>query len=139
MGVYADFPFDSQKIFGTRKAISVIVEIDNKYSGEMSLLPCGNRKHWLRLKKQITLAIGKSEGDSVFIRLEKNKNPSKPEVPEYLQWLLDDDPVMKLAFERMPRSAIKFWLGYIEETKNEDVKVDKINRFFEFLTTHYLK
>ena len=138
-GVFADFPFDCQAVFGSRKAIAVKVEIDNKYAGEMSLLPCGNGKHWLHLKKNIRMAIGKSEGDTVFIRLEKNENPSKPEVPEYLQWLLDDDPKMQRAFERMPRSAHKFWLGYIEETKDDDAKVEKINRFFEFLANHYVK
>lgn len=137
LGVYADFPFDSQKIFGTRKAIPVKVDIDNKYSGELSLLPCGNGRHWLRFKKQITLAIGKSEGDSVFIIVEKNLTPTKPEIPDYLQWLLDDDLVKQKAFEKMPPSARKFWISYIEDTKNDDVKVDKINRFFEYLTSHY--
>lgn len=137
LGVYADFPFDSQKIFGTRKAIPVLVQIDNKFSGELSLLSCGNGKHWLHLKKQIRLAIGKNEGDTVFITLEKNLTPKKPDIPEYLQWLLEDDPRMQNAFEKMPLSARKFWIGYIEETKNEEVKVDKINRFFEYLVSHY--
>lgn len=135
-GVYADFPFDSQQIFGTLKAIPVLVEIDNMYSGELSLLPCGNGKHWLHLKKQIRLAIGKSEGDTVCITLQKNLTPTKLEIPEYIQWLLEDDPVMMKAFEKMPISAQKFWIGNIEETKNEDTKVEKINKFFEYMLTH---
>ncbi|HCE57676.1 MAG TPA: hypothetical protein DER09_07635 [Prolixibacteraceae bacterium] len=137
LGVFADFPFDSQKIFGTRKAIPVIVQIDNKFSGELSLLPCGNGKHWLNLNRQIRLTIGKSEGDTVFITLQKNLTPTKPEIPEYLQWLLEDDLKMQKAFAKMPLSTRKFWIGYIEETKNEEVKVDKINRFFEYLLRHY--
>lgn len=137
LGVYADFPFDSQKIFGTRKAIPVKVDIDNKYSGELSLLPCGKGRHWLHLKKQIRLTIGKSEGDTVFITLEKNLIPTKPDIPDYLQWLLDDDLVKQRAFEKMPLSARKFWIAYIEETKNEDAKVDKIIRFFEYLARHF--
>jgi len=137
LGVYADFPFDCHVVFGTRKAIPVKVAIDEKYTGEMSLLPCGNGKHWLYLRKEIRLAIGKNEGDSVFISLTKNHTPSMPDIPEYLQWLLEDDPVLMKAFEKMPNSARKFWIGYIEETKNEDTKVEKINKFFEYLLAHH--
>ncbi len=138
-GVYADFPFDCQQIFGTRKAIPVKIEIDKLYSGETSLLPCGNGKHWLHLKKDIRIIIGKSEGDTVKIVLEKNTNPTVPDVPEYLQWLLENDNLMMSAYKRMPLSARKFWLGYIEDTKIDDVKVERVNRFFEFLKSNYVK
>ena len=136
-GVYADFPFDCQQIFFFFFAIPVKIEIDKKYSGETSLLPCGNGKHWLHLKKDIRIIIGKSEGDTIKVVLEKNANPSVPAVPDYLQWLLEDDIALMKAFQKMPISARKFWLGYIEETKGEDAKVDKINRFFDFLMNHY--
>lgn len=138
-GVYADFPFDCKTIFGTGKAIPVKVEIEGKYTGEMSLLPCGNGKHWLHLRKEIRLAVGKEEGDTVSVVLEKNTNPITPDVPDYLQWLLEDDPAILNAFQKMPLSARKFWIGYIEETKKADIKVEKINRFFEFLKSHYLR
>jgi hypothetical protein len=45
--------------------------------------------------------------------------------------------VKQRAFEKMPLSARKFWIAYIEETKNEDAKVDKIIRFFEYLARHF--
>jgi len=135
-GTYAEFPFDSVKEFGTRKHVWCNVNVGGKaYS--MNLLPNGNGGHWLHLKKEIRIAIGKEEGDTVKIILEKDNSPREVQVPEYLQWLLDDDPVMKKYFNKLPISALKFWIGYIEEPKSDDTKVERINRFFEFLRKHY--
>ncbi len=83
-GVYAEFPFDSVKEFGTRKPIPVKIVIEGKEI-EMSLIPCGNGKHWLHIKKELRTAIGKDEGDTVTISLEKNTLPKTVEIPEYLQ------------------------------------------------------
>jgi hypothetical protein len=136
LGTFAEFPFDSTAEFGIRKAIPVIATFDG-HRVEMNLLPCGNNRHWLHVRKEIRTAIGKNEGDLVHITIEKNDSPKKPSVPDYLLWLLEDDPVMMRAFEKMPVSARKFWIGNMEETKNEDTKVEKINKFFDYLVTHY--
>ena len=135
-GTYAEFPFDSVKEFGTKRHIWCKVEVEGKtYS--MNLLPNGKGGHWLHLKKDIRIAIDKQEGDTVKIYLEKDNAPREVPVPEYLQWLLDDDPTIKKYFEKLHISGRKFWIGHIEESKNDDTKVERINRFFEFLRKHY--
>jgi hypothetical protein len=138
LGVFAEFPFESAKEFGTRKAIRVKATFDGKMY-RMNLLPHGNGTHWLHLKKEIRDAIGKTEGDSVHIVVEKDEEPPEIKVPEYLQWLLENDPKMMSAFKRLPFSAKKFWVGFIDEPKSEDGKVTRVNRFFEFLMENYSK
>jgi len=135
-GLYADFPFDCHLEFGIRNTIPVKINMEG-YATEMNLRPAGMGKHWLQFKKSITNDIGKTEGDSVKIRLEKNDNPLEIKVPDYLQWLLENDGEMMKAFVKSSASVKKFWVGYIEETKNEDVKVERINNFFRYLKTHY--
>jgi len=135
-GVYADFPFDGVKEFGTRKPVPVKVLLEGKMF-EMSLLPCGNGKHWLHIKKELRIAIGKDEGDTVNISLEKNNSLKAIEIPEYLQWLLENDGEMMKKFLKLPYSAKKFWIWHIEETKNEDTKVERINRLFDYLNENY--
>ncbi|MCK3683861.1 YdeI/OmpD-associated family protein [Maribellus sp. YY47] len=135
-GVYAEFPFDSRKEFGTKKHIWCTVIVEGK-TFAMNLLPNGKNGHWLHLKKNIREMIGKQEGDTVQIELEQNTKPRTVAVPDYLQWLLDDDPLMAKYFERLTISAKKFWIANIEDTKNEDTKVDRINVFFEYLHRHY--
>lgn len=135
-GIYAEFPFDSAMEFGTKKHVWCKVTVEGKnYS--MNLLPNGNGGHWLHFKKEIRTAIGKEEGDTVTIQLEKDNTPRTIEVPEYLQWLLDNDPQMAKYFNRMPISGKKFWIGYVQEPKNDDTKVQRINRLFEYLHEQY--
>ncbi|MFV0591764.1 MAG: YdeI/OmpD-associated family protein [Draconibacterium sp.] len=134
--VYAEFPYDSRKEFNTNKHVWCKVSIEGKnYS--MNLLPNGKNGHWLLLKKDIRDTIGKQEGDTVEIELEQNTKPRTVTVPDYLQWLLDNDPVMTKYFEKLTVSSKKFWIAQIEDTKNKDTKVERINRFFEFLHRHY--
>ncbi len=135
-GVYAEFSFDSEKEFGTRGPVRVKVEFEGKpYS--MSLLPNGKGGHWLHVRKEIRAAIIKEEGDTIKVSVEKDNSPKTVEVPEYLKWLLDDDLIMITYFERLPFSAKKFWVEYIQEPKNDDIKVKRINRLFEYLREQY--
>jgi hypothetical protein len=133
LGVFAEFPFESAKEFGTRKAVRVKATFDGKMF-RMSLLPHGNGTHWLYLKKEIRDAIGKTEGDSVHIIVEKDENLPEIIIPEYLQWLLENDAGMKERFEKLPYSAKKFWTNYIDEPKSDDGKVLRVNQLFDFLT-----
>lgn len=132
LGVFAEFPFESAKIFGTRKAIRVKATFDGKMY-RMSLLPHGNGTHWLHIKKEIRTAIGKEEGDMVSICIEKDENLPEIDIPEYLKWLLENEPEMMIAFNKLPYSAKKFWVDFIGEPKSEESKVQRINRFFEIL------
>ena len=135
-GIYAEFPFESVSVFGTRKPVAVKVTFDG-YFVQMNLLPRGNNQHWLHVRKEIRMAIGKEEGDTIEITVEKDVTPKTVEVPDYLKWLLENDPEMMKAFVKMPVSAKKFWIGGIEELKNEEAKVQRINKFFEFLRENY--
>ena len=135
-GVYAEFPFDSAKEFDTRRPIRVNAEFEGKPYA-MSLLPNGKGGHWLHVRKEIRVAIEKEEGDTITISVEKDNSPKTVEIPEYLKWLFDDDPIMITYFERLPFSAKKFWTEYIQEPKNDDIKVKRINRLFEYLREQY--
>lgn len=135
-GTYAEFPFDSAKEFGTRRHIWCKIVVEGK-TFSMNLMPNGIGGHWLHLKKEIRDVIGKTEGDTVNIELEKDDKPRTVNIPDYLEWLFEDDPQTAQYFERMPISGKKFWIQHIEEPKNEDVKVKRINRLFEYLHEHY--
>lgn len=135
-GTFAEFPFDSFHEFGTRKPIPVRVTFDG-HLVQMNLLPCGNNRHYLHVRKEIRMAIGKEEGDTVEITVEKDDSPKSVKVPDYLQWLLENEPEMMKAFGKMPNSSKKFWVEGIEEVKNEDTKVERINKLFDYLKENY--
>jgi hypothetical protein len=135
-GTYVEFPYDSVKEFGTKRHIWCTVTFED-YTCDMNLLPNGKGRHWLHLNQKIRNAIGKREGDTVSVTLKKNNKPRTIEIPDYLQWLLENDREMAKYFDRMPISGKKFWVQHIEEPKNDDVKVQRINRMFEYLREHY--
>ena len=131
-GIYAEFPFDSRKEFGTKRHVWCEVSFDGQ-SAFMNLLPNGKGGHWLHVKKEILDVIGKQEGDSVKIELQKSSQPRTVLIPEYLQWLLENDTEMGGYFQKLPISAKKFWIQHIEVSKNGDTKVARINKLFELL------
>ena len=135
-GVYAEFPFNSVLEFGVRKAIRVITEFEGNFYS-MSLLPNGKGGHWLHVRKEIRDNIGKQEGDTINVTVEKDNSPKTVEIPEYLQWLLDNDKTVMGYFKKLPFSAKKFWMEYIQEPKSDDIKVKRINRLFEYLREQY--
>lgn len=131
-GVYAHFPYQSAKIFGTRKPVRVKAAFEGKQY-KMSLLPHGNGRHWLHVRKEIRTAIGKDEGDMVNICIVPDDSPKEISLPEYLQWLLDNDTEMKNAFNSLSFSNKKYWVEFITEPKSDDAKVYRINKLFEYL------
>ena len=135
-GTYAPFPFDSRKEFGTGKAIFVKIIVDG-FDYKMNLLPNGEGGHWLHLKKEIRDEIGKKEGDDVHIVLEREFSKPTLKIPDYLEWLLNEEIEMKKYFEKMSFSSKKFWITHLEESKNDDTKVSRINHLFEFLEKNY--
>jgi hypothetical protein len=131
-GIFIEFPFDCYAEFGSRKSIRIKLKVEGRTYAR-SLLPQGNGRHWIQLRKDICSEIGKGEGDTVSVSVEKDDSPRTIAIPEYLQWLLDDEPEMKVAFQKLSFFNKNFWIKGIEETKNEETKIERINRLFDFL------
>lgn len=137
-GIFIDFPFDAKEKFGKKGVIRIKVQFDH-LSYRMSLLPRRIGSHYLHVRREIREALGKSEGDKVKIVIEADHDPPAVKLPEYLQWLLDDDPDMKRIFQDLSYSMKKQLVEYIEQPKTEDAKVHRVNRFFEILNDRKLK
>ena len=129
---YVEFPFDVRLEFGSKKAVRIKVWFEG-HPERKSLMPIGGGKHRITLSGQVREAIGKSFGDTISLVVEEDNEPRTVEVPEYLQWLLDNEPDMKKTFDRMPWSEKKFFVDYIIQASSEDTRVDRINMLFDRL------
>jgi hypothetical protein len=129
---YIEFPFDVRSEFGSKKAVRIKVWFEG-YSERKSLMPMGEGKHRITLSGLVRETIGKSFGDTISVLVEADNEPRTVDVPEYLQWLLDNEPEMKKVFDRMPWSEKKFFVDYIIQASSEDTRVDRINMLFDRL------
>ena len=131
-GIFIEFPFDCFAEFGSRKTTRVKLTIEGK-TYDRSLVPRGNGSHWIQIRKDFCLNIGKWEGDTVSVSVEKDDSLRSIAIPDYLQWLLDDEPEMAVTFQKLSYFNKNFWVNGIEETKNEETKIERINKLFDFL------
>lgn len=129
---YIKFPFDVAQEFGNRKSIRIKVWFEGYYERK-SLRPSGQQKHRISLSGVVREAIGKSFGDTISVVVEEDTEPRTVNVPEYLQWLLDNEPERKITFEKMPYSEKKFFTDYIIQANSDDTRVDRINLLFDRL------
>lgn len=132
-GVFAAFPFDCKTEFGTRAAIRVICTIDG-YSKKCSLIPMGDGTHAIHVRKEIRQLIGKEEGDSVEITIIRDWSPRFIEIPEDLQWLLDDDPHLRKKFEKLSFSIREAIVKHIYEAKSEETRARRIEKMIDRIT-----
>ncbi len=131
-GFYIDFPFDGKKEFGTRGPVRVKAWYDG-HLFLMSLLPKGGGIHWLHIRKEIRKKIAKADGEKVAVVIEQDLNPPEIKVPEYIMWLLEEEPDMLARYNNLSYSMKKNLIDYVTQPKSEEAKVKRVNRFFEIL------
>ncbi len=129
-GIYAGFPFDVRKEFGTGGPVRIRCWFDGvEKTG--SLIPLGGGEHAIHVRKEIREAIGKSEGDEVEVIVEQDLSPRVLEVPDDFQWLLDDDPELNEKFEKLSFSNKSAIIQYINEAKRPETRVKRIENFIQ--------
>ena len=69
---YVEFPFDVEKIFGTRGQVKIKAIFDEKVEYRGSLANMGRNCHTLGLTKEIRGKLGKTFGDIVHVVLEQD-------------------------------------------------------------------
>lgn len=128
-GYYVDFPFDALKEFGTNRQVRVKAWIDG-HMVRKSLLPKGDGTLWLSVSLDIRTVIGKGDGDRVSMVVEEDTEPRIVDLPEDLEWLLDNEPDLKAQFLNHAYSTQKFFTDWIIQAKDPDTRVTRINHLF---------
>ena len=131
-GYWVDIPYDGKKEFGTRGTVRVFAWFDG-VEHRTSLAPKGDGMHWLHVRKEIRDAIGKDDGDTIQVKIKLDTKSRNPEMPESLQWLLDNEPEIKTVFDNQSPSTKKYLIESVLLAKTEETKVKNIHKVFEFL------
>lgn len=118
--VIAKAPFNTFEIFGTRKAVRIKGSIDGYGFKDVSLLPIGDGKHFMAIKKEIRNAINKEVGDEVEIILQHDS--SIIEIPKELIEAFEASPDGKKMFYTYSPSHQRNYVRYITESKRKETR-----------------
>lgn len=88
------------------------------------LMPMGNGHVFLPVAKPIRKALGKEEGDEVFIRFFRKEIPNK--LPQELIDCLNDDPGKLMLFKKLPKIEQRHWIEHIYNTEDMETRSGRI-------------
>lgn len=126
--VLADFPVGLKKRNG---AVRVRGMIDNYAINQFNLLPMKDGAMMLPIKAAIRKRIGKKEGDFVHVTLYLDD--SLVEIPTDILACLLDAPNAYTFFLSLSDSNQKYYIDWIEESKKEETKAERILKMIERL------
>ncbi|MEA1882265.1 MAG: YdeI/OmpD-associated family protein [Candidatus Marinimicrobia bacterium] len=124
-------PFSVEKEYGTKAQVKVKGTIDG-ISYKSTLLPLGDGKHNLVVKKEIRNKIGKEAGDIVSVTLEKDTAKRVVKAPQDLR-----DAMTKKAsefFDGLAPSYKKAYVEWIESAKKEETRQRRIAKAVDMLS-----
>ena len=130
-GAFIRIPFDVEQAFG-KKRVPVKATINGEpYRG--TLVRMGVPCHILIVLKEIREKIGKTFSDEVEVTLEEDTELRVVEVPPDFQQALDQDPVAKAAFQKIPYTHQREYVHAIQEAKREETRRSRIAKAIEML------
>ncbi|MEP0714201.1 YdeI/OmpD-associated family protein [Algoriphagus sp.] len=124
----------SGELITTGKAFGMMEisgSLDNITFESKHLMPMGNGYVFLPVAKPIRTALGKEEGDEVFIRFFRKEIPNI--LPQELVDCLNDDPGKLELFEKLPKEKQQHWIEHIYETGNIEARTARIIRLLASL------
>ncbi len=127
-----DVPFDLRNAYGSKGRVPVKVTV-NGYEYRTSIFPMGKGAHVMMVNKEM-LAGGKTApGQKARITMEKDDAPRPIVVPNDLQAALDANPKAKVAFDKLPPSHRREYIGYVDEAKKPETRAKRVNKTVEML------
>ena len=132
---YIIFPYDVLQEFGTRKTVRIKVWFEGVLERK-SLLPRGDGTHCVSISYPTRKQLGKTDGDHLHIVIEPDLEPRTVTLPEDFEWLLDNEPDLKEVFMKQSYFNQKFFTDWINQSSSPDIRVNRINRIFEWLMQH---
>ena len=129
---FAPIPIDLAKATGVRARLRVKGTIDGaSFAG--TLLPFGNGRHFIVVRKELRDKIGKKAGDSVKVKMDIDSSKSVVDVPRDFARALAKNKRAAMHFDRIAPSHKKNYLYWINEAKKPETRERRISRAVRML------
>lgn len=124
------FPYSAEEEFGSKGNIPVLITVDG-HAFEHTLLP-SRHGHYLVYNEFIRQAVGKQQGDTLRVTLEKDDKPRKYAAPAHIQNALADSGALK-KYSEQPDYLKREQVNYIEAAKKEETRAARLEKLIERL------
>ncbi len=132
-GVFVYIPYDCEKEYGKKGQVKVKATFDGEpYRGSIANMGSGNM---LIVLKSIRTKIGKQVGDMVNVCVEQDLEERVIEMPAALKKVLDKNPKIKAAFDKLSFSHRKEYAVWIGSAKREETVQNRIAKMIEKLNS----
>ncbi|MBK0404791.1 DUF1905 domain-containing protein [Adhaeribacter sp. BT258] len=129
---YVTVPFNVAAVFGSKGQVKVKATF-NGHAYRGSLAPMGNGSHVLGIRKDIRKAIGKTFGDIIDVKIERDLEPRTVTISPELAATFEQNPEAKMAFDKMSYTHQREHIQYIEEAKKPETRQRRMLKTIESL------
>ncbi len=122
---FVSFPFDVQKLFGTRGIVKVKATFDgHPYRGILSNM--GQSHHVILVRKDVREAIGKRVGETVEVTIQMDTEERIVEIPDDLEKLLARNKSARTFFLSLSYTNRKEYVQWITSAKRSETRQNRL-------------
>src|SRR5258708_6436742 len=129
---YLTVPFDVLAEYGVKGLVKVQGTINGTFF-RGSLMPHGDGRHFLVVKKSLRDQAAAIQGSVVKVRLDRDTEPRAVSLPRDLNHALAATPPAAAAFAALPSSHKQEYLDHIAGAKKEATRARRISATIEKL------
>lgn len=131
-GVYIEFPYDVQEIYGVRGQVKIKATFDGVvYRG--SLAKMGHHCHCLLVRKDIQQQIDKKAGDTVAVTVQRDTEERIIEIPEDLAVAFAANPKAAAKFAPLAYTHRKEYVQWINDAKRPETRLRRVEGTIDML------
>lgn len=124
---YLNVPYDTEEIFDTKSRVQVKGNVNGiPYRG--TLMPHGNGKHFMVVKKELRDLAKAQPGDNVRVTMEQDHQLREVEVPEDFLDALNSHQQAEAFFNSLAYSYQKEYVTWIEGAKRPETRASRIEK-----------
>ena len=130
---YVVVPTEIIETFDKRGHIPILGAANGVDLKKTTLLPSNNNEYCLALNAEIRKAANLDIGDDVNLSIEDDPEPRDLVLPDDFAVMLEENPEVKAAFERIPNFLRKYIVTDIEKAKSLDTRARRIVKYFDLI------
>ncbi|WP_340006804.1 YdeI/OmpD-associated family protein [Paenibacillus sp. FSL K6-0276] len=124
---YLNVPFDTEEVFETKSRVQVKGSVNGiLYRG--TLMPHGNGKHFMVVKKELRDLAEAQSGDTVRVTMEQDHQLREVEAPEDFLDVLSAHEQAETYFNSLAYSYQKEYVVWIEGAKRPETRASRIEK-----------